>query len=77
MTNEKKEMLEKLTNEKLYTPEEVDNIIRGMQKHMDVEIERARIQERIYKELLFKVLKIEASDKLRWDDYYEKKQGIL
>lgn len=59
---QKKDMLEKLTDEKIYTPEEVDEIIQKMQRRMDVEIERARIAERIYKEMLFKVLKIEEND---------------
>ena len=57
--NKKKAMLVKLTGEELYTKQELDTMMIDMHRKFELEIERSRIAEKLYKEMLFKVLKIE------------------
>ena len=63
ITNTKKEMAEKILGETLYTSEELHKLMDEMHKKYELEIERARLAEKIYKEVLFKVLKIEEEKK--------------
>jgi len=61
-TKTKKEMAEKMLGEQLYTSEELHQLMNEMRNNCQLEIERARLSEKIYREMLFKILKIDKED---------------